>query len=240
MIKMRFLLNIFILLLLLIGCRNNSENLEDLAARMAAMDGVDMTEGDEKRTAELMATIKKYEKDIGDIISDQNNRSEFLKLLGLKYMDYKMWTLASEQFKQAMEITPESSRIHYYRAVALGQMAVNESNRSQRQQLLTEAEFEYQRALELDNMFYSSAAYGLAILYVFEMDRTDEAEELLDEIIQKDPAFLKAKMLRGQLYERERETVKAIEMYQSILNADRDSELMEAAKNRLIQLGGFR
>jgi len=237
--KYPLIVKIFLLTALLISCRNQDAVLEETARRMAELDGVDMTASDEERIAELQIRIKKMENNIGEILNSYNNKSEFLKLLGLKYMDYRMWPLAKDAFDQALAITPENSRLHYYRAVCLGQQAKLESNSSLRFEGLKEAEEDYLIALRLEP-HYSSAAYGLAILYVFEMDRVYEAEKILDELLKTDPSFLKALMLRGQLYEQDNNPASAIEMYRSIIDQGRDSQLITQAESRLKELGGYR
>lgn len=237
--KLPVFVKIFLLASLLISCGDQDADIEKMAGRMAELDGVEMSATDEERVKELMFRIEKMETDIGEVLDRQNNKSEFIKLLGLKYMDYRMWPLAKDAFDQALTITPENSRLHYYRAVCLGQQAKLESNPGLRLAGLKEAEEDYLIALRLEP-HYSSAAYGLAILYVFELDRVYEAERILDDLLDTDPSFLKALMLRGQLYEQEENNPAAIEMYRRIVELGRDSEMIDQAKARLEVLGGYR
>ena len=222
--------------LLLFSCKNNQADLEDLARRMAEMDGVEMSEVDEKRTAQLILKIRTLEDDIGGVIEDQNNRAEFLKLLGLKYMDYRMWSLAAETFDGAVAVTPENSRLHYYRAVCLGQQAKAESDPVRTRELLLQAEEDYLIALEIEPG-YSSAAYGLAILYVYELDRVYDGERLLDDLIRTDPSFIKGLMLRARLYEADGDRGRAVELYRRVREMGRDEEMLRTAEERLKELG---
>lgn len=236
---MKKCLMILVTLVILIGCRGNQQDLEDLAHRMAQLDGVEMSQADENRVAQLILKIRRLEGDIGEVIDKQRERSEYLKLLGLKYMDYRMWTLAAESFDQAIEITPANSRLHYYRAVCFGQQAKLESLFAKRQELFNAAEEDYLIALRLDPR-YSSAAYGLAVLYVFEMARPGEAADLLDQLLNTDPSHTQALLLRGRLYEDQGNTPRAVEMYRRIIDLDRDPDAMATAETRLTILGGNR
>jgi tetratricopeptide (TPR) repeat protein len=161
--KTNHFLKLLLPLFLLIGCGVSNEEMSNLAQRMAELDGVDMSQADEDRSSELIFKIKKLEDDIGQILDKQREISEFNKLLGLKYMDYRMWIPAAESFNQAISLTPENSRLHYYRAICFGQQAKSESEFSRKQELFSASEEDYLIALRLDPR-YSSAAYGWWIL----------------------------------------------------------------------------
>lgn len=234
---MKKTLMLLVLLNLLIGCRGGQQDLEDLAVRMAQMDGVEMSQADENRVAQLILKIRRLEEEIGEVIDKQRERSEYLKLLGLKYMDYRMWIPAAESFNQAIEITPANSRLHYYRAVCFGQQAKLESQFTVRQEYFDAAEEDYLIALRLDPR-YSSASYGLAVLYVYELGRPGEAADLLDQLLDSDPSYTRALLLRGRLYEDQGNTPRAVEVYRRIVDLDRDPQAVATAETRLTILGG--
>ena len=73
--------------LLLSSC-GESRNRTDLAARMAAEEG---KAEDDQRIAELKADIRGSEKLVEKTIEAVRDEGTYWRLLGMKYMDYRMW-----------------------------------------------------------------------------------------------------------------------------------------------------
>ena len=100
------------------------------------------------------------------------------------------------------------------------------------------AEEYYTRAIELDAR-YVDALYGLAILYVFELDRPFDAEPLLDRVLSIQKKNTDAMFLQARIYVQSRRIEEAIELYERIEETATDEfRKGEAAANRRRLLEG--
>lgn len=223
--------------LLLMGCNYNRPDYDELAERMADLDTQGMTEVDQERMAQLKSDIKRVDREINETIEGLRDRGTYYKLIGLKFMDYKMWPQGIEAFDQALNIYPDNSRLHYYRAVCLGQTGINESQQTLSQDLLRRAERDYLRAAELDRI-YTSPLWGLAILYIYEMDRGSEAGVILDRLLKIEPSNERAIFLRAELYQAQGDRLRAIELYHKLEVDGKDKDIKEEAMSRAASLGG--
>ncbi len=237
--KVKSAMAVFVLFLLplLAGCPWERPDYDNLARRMGDLEEEGTDQADDERIGELKADIRRVDKEIEETIEKVRDRGTYYKLLGLKYMDYDMWSEGVEAFSGALNVYPDNSRLHYYRAVCLGQSGVGESNRNLRQELLERAEFDYLRAAELDPI-YTSPLWGLAILYVFELDRAREAEPVLDRLMDIEPSNEKAILLRAELYKAAGDKMRALELYHRLQVDGKDKEIKQEAIQRAAALGG--
>ncbi|MDC7224166.1 MAG: hypothetical protein PQJ60_10530 [Spirochaetales bacterium] len=222
-------------LLLFSSCPWDQPDYEELARRVGELDG--FSETDQERIDQLKSDIRRVDREVEETIEQVRDRGSYYKLLGLKYMDYEMWAAGVEAFDGALAVYPENSRLHYYRAVCLGQWGINESLPSRRQDLFERAEFDYLRAAEQDRI-YTSPLWGLAVLYVYEMDRPGEAASVLDRLLQIEPSHEKATLLRAELYKAAGNKMRALELYRKLQVDGKNEEIREEAEKRAAALGG--
>jgi len=177
------------------------------------------------------------DREIDETIEKVRNRGTYYKLLGLKYMDYSMWNEGVDAFSGALQVYPDNSRLHYYRGVCLAQSATGESRLSVRDELFASAEFDYIKASELDRI-YTSPLWGLAILYVYELNRPGEAASVLDRLLDIEPSNEKATLLRAELYRAAGDKMRALELYHKLQVDGKDREIKAEALQRAAALGG--
>ncbi len=225
------------LLPLLTGCPWDRPDYQALAERMGALEEEGGVSVNEERINELKGDIKRVDREIDATIEKVRNRGNYYKLLGLKYMDYSMWSEGAEAFDGALKVYPENTRLHYYRGVCLAQSAMNESSRTRREELFASAEADYKRAAELDRI-YTSPLWGLAILYVYELDRASEAAPLLDRLLEIEPSNEKATLLRAELYRAAGDKMRALDLYHKLQVDGKDKEIKAEALQRAAALGG--
>ncbi len=230
-------ISVFFLLPLLTGCPWDRPDYRALAERLGALDGGDETPVKEDRVEELKRDIKRVDKEIDDTIAKVRDKGTYYKLLGLKYMDYSMWNEGVDAFSGALEVYPENSRLHYYRGVCLAQAGVNESRFAEKNALFRSAEEDYIRASEIDRI-YGSPLWGLAILYVYEMDRPSDAAPVLDRLLDIQPSHEKATLLRAELYRAAGDKMRALELYHKLQADGKDKQSKAEALHRAAALGG--
>jgi tetratricopeptide (TPR) repeat protein len=155
-----------VVLSILFSC-GSAANTGELAERMAAEDG---RADDDERIAELKAEIRDVDKQVEKTIESVKQKGTYWRLLGLKYMDHRMWGEGLNAFDEAIKIYPEHAVLQYDRALCAGQMALASVKIEERNRYLSESETGYRRSLALDPR-YSPAMYALSVLLVFELDR---------------------------------------------------------------------
>lgn len=188
-----------LILLLLAACSRTDDN--DLAERLALLEEgapVDAVELEPEEIKKAKSEINKVDEEVKDIIAAVRQKSTLYRTLGLKYMDYRMFSLAVASFDDALEIEPGSSRVRYYKGVALGQAALQEENSSLKKTLLQEAEQSYLAAIREDPRF-TPPYYALAVLLTYELDRGEEAIPYLETYLAIQKSDNKARLLLAGL-----------------------------------------
>jgi tetratricopeptide (TPR) repeat protein len=219
------------------GCEYNRADYNSLAERMGELEeepGLPVTD---ERISQLKKDIKRVDQEIENTIEKVRDKGTYYKLLGLKYMDYNMWSDGARAFDGAVAISPKNARLHYYRAVCLAQSGINESSPLRRDELFKQAEYDYLRARELDGI-YISPLWGLSVLYVYEMDRPGDAKEPLDRLLDIAPNHDKALLLRAELYRADGNSSRALDLYHKIEVESKDKEIKAQAIERSASLGG--
>jgi len=135
------------------------------------------------RTIEdLEKAISSYEKLQEQHVKDAAQTATYWKILGTRFQDKGMWLEAVNSFRHAIDYTPDDEVLHYLTAVNAAQYAksaydydegrggIGENSR----RYFNLAEDAYKRAIELEPN-YSLARYGLSVLYIYELNRPDDA-----------------------------------------------------------------
>ncbi|MDA3956592.1 hypothetical protein [Oceanispirochaeta sp.] len=210
--KHRFIL--FLLLIsvsfLLFSCRPGRNN--DLAERVYELEQVGSAEAEPDEIREIRKDINHWEKQLNDAITAGKNTGRYYRVLGLKFMDYKMFAPARDSFSRAIEITPENGRLYYYRAVTQSRLAVARDSEAEKAEELALAEKDYLKAIALEPRFMSPN-YSLAVLYIYELSRPFEAEPYLEKYLDIERSDGRAMLLYGQLLEQMGQPEKAMDQY---------------------------
>lgn len=220
---------------LFISCGPNTRQI----IRMQALEeGV----GNPTTIPELQEAIRRYQHRIEDIVQADVRTGLWYKILATRYLDNKMYKEALENFRMAIEYFPDNQNLYYYVGVCAGYMAKASLDYNAtgdaltRQRYYALSESAYKRAIELEPR-YSRALYGLAILYVFELERSAEAIPLLELVLDIEKRHIDAMFVLARAWFMLNEDEKAIELYDRIQSVSTDARRRaEAAENKQMVL----
>ena len=129
--------------------------------------------------AELKTYIAAYEKRIERHVQDAASTATYWKILAVRLSDRGLHGQALEALERAIYYTPEDPLLHYYTGISAGIMAKSlhlfpGSDNTDRNRYFSLAEQSFLRAIELDGR-YLRPRYSLGVLYVFDLDRPQDA-----------------------------------------------------------------
>ncbi|MBN2655433.1 MAG: hypothetical protein JXR86_00115 [Spirochaetales bacterium] len=218
------------MILLLQSCRQSDP---DLLQRMAAMEsGADpeaVLEGD-KNYAELKSDIARFRKILDGKVDAAEKLGTYYKLIGLKYVDYSMYGLALEAFQEALAIYPENPNVLYYAGLCSARLYKTESSAVKSGQYLDQAVRYYEASLAVNNRF-SSPMYGLAVLYVYELNMPELAVPLLEMYNTIQKSSMDGRFLLAAAHYAAGDEDEAVDLYNDIAEKTDDPALREAARN---------
>jgi cytochrome c-type biogenesis protein CcmH/NrfG len=140
-----------------------------------------------------------------------------------------MFQPAYEALDQARAIYPENAVLFYYSAVCAAHLSQAQTEAARRAEWLERSERLYRRAIALDPD-YPGALYGLAVLYVFELDRVAEAAGLLERLLEKQKNNTDALFLLANVYYRLRRPDRALELYDRLARLDLPEDKRQEAE----------
>lgn len=191
---------------------------------------------------ELRDAIGKYENRINDIMIAEQQTGIWWKILGSRYLDEGMYGDALAAFEKAIMYYPANPNLYYYVGLCAGYMADASldygatGDLSKRENYLKLAESAYSRAIEL-NPTYTRALYGLAVLYVFEFDKSKSAKAipLLEKFLTIETKDTDAMFVLARAYYVNYEFQLAIDMYDRIIATTSSEQIKaEAEANKKI------
>ena len=188
--------------------------------------------------AELKEAIKKYERRVDDIIIAEGRIGVWYKMLGSRYMDKKMYKKALECFKAALEYYPENQNIFYQVGLAASLIAKNTLDFEltgtdiEQKRYYALAVSSYKRAIEIEPK-YSKAISALSVLYLFELDKPQEAIPLLESVVEREQKPLQHLFLLARAYYMIGENEKAVSAYEKIISLTGSAEQKKEAENNI-------
>jgi tetratricopeptide (TPR) repeat protein len=190
---------------------------------------VEASKFSDRRIAELKAGIRKYRAEVDRKVQASQQLGIYYRMLALRYIDLQMYQPAYEALEQARAIYPENAILFYYSAVCAGHLSQAQTEAARRSGWLDRSERLYRRAIALDPD-YPGALYGLAVLYVFELDRSEEAVALLEHLLEKQKSDTDAMFLLANVYYRLRRQGLALELYDRLLRMDLPADKRQQAQ----------
>jgi tetratricopeptide (TPR) repeat protein len=164
--------------------------------------------------------------------------------LAVGYMDRGIYREALLHLEKALEVFPDNEVLHFHAglcAARLGKSLIGAAKTSERERWYATAEAYYRRAVEIYPA-YADALYGLAILLVYELNRLEEAESLLERLITVETQNTDALFLLAYVYYSLGRLQRSIEQYELIERISNDQEKVQRARinrERVIEeLGG--
>jgi tetratricopeptide (TPR) repeat protein len=185
-----------------------------------------------QRIEEIEEAIGRYSKEVERTVDATGQVGIYYKMLAIEYMRGGMYGAAYDALKQAIEVHPENPILFYYSAVCAARMSKAQVLGEDRERWLERSVVLYRRAIDLDPG-YADALYGLSVLYVFELERPEEAETLLETMLTVESKEIEGRFLLAGVYYRLGKLEQALELYKEIESlSTAEQKRQEARDNR--------
>jgi tetratricopeptide (TPR) repeat protein len=214
---------------------HKGKNRADLAARTAAS-GRDEPP-DSTTIDELKATIAQYEQQIEAYVRDAAKTGNYWKVLALRLQERGLHNEALGALERAIYYIPGDPALHYLAGLSAAMAAKSSHSfpggpKGERERLFALAEDAYLLAIELDDR-YLNPRYGVAVLYVFELDRPLEAVPHLEKYLEISRNDVDAMFILARVYFMTEEFQRAADLYTRIIGLTKDeAKRLEAQNNR--------
>ena len=203
-----------ILCLVLISCARMDRD-HAMVEQLAEMEGEADGEVSMQKVEEIQREIRRFRKEVERTVDGSGQLAVYYKMLAVEYMRGAMYAAAYEALEQAIAIQPENPILFYYSAVCAARMSKAQVLSEDRALWLERSETLYRRAIALDPR-YAAALYGLSVLYIFELDRPEEAEDLLERLLTVESKEIDGRFLLARVYYSLGKLENAIELYREI------------------------
>jgi len=210
--------------------RGSTRSNRELARRIAEIS----PRGGPPETIEgLRQAIALYENQIERNIREAAQTGVYWKILAMRLADRNMDNDALEALERAIHYNSEDASLFYLTGVSAAKVAKNIIGFSaaferERERYFNLAENAYLRAMELD-ITYTRPMYGIGVLYVFELDRPDDAIVYLERYLQILPSDVSAMAVLARANFMIQNYSRAIELYERIADRTKDNRLKEEA-----------
>jgi tetratricopeptide (TPR) repeat protein len=218
--------------------REKSKNRASLARRIT-----ELGNGGPPETIEgLKAAITAYEGRIEEHVKLAAQTGVYWKILATRLQDRGLHFEALEALERAIYYNPEDPVLHYLTGVSAGIAAKSLHNFSgsadkEREAYFALAEEGYLKAVALDGR-YIRPRYGLAVLYVFELNRPADAVPHLQRYLEISRSDVDAMFILARSYFMTENFKAALDLYDRIIALTRDeNRRLEAENNRQIVIG---
>lgn len=183
---------------------------------------------------DLKKGIQEYSREADRTIAASEKLGAYWRLLSVRYMERRMYIEAYEAAKEALRFYPDNTGLYYTIGLGLTYQAKIDSVSGSaaeplRRERLESAETAFLRALEF-NPRYGRALYALSILYVFEMDRPEDAAPYLTRLLEIEQQNVDAMFLLARVRYSEGRLEDAANLYDTILAVTRVEEKKKQAE----------
>jgi tetratricopeptide (TPR) repeat protein len=182
----------------------------------------------------LRQAIALYEAQIELNVKEGAQTGSYWKILAIRLADKNMHRDALGALERALHYNTEDPALYYLTGVSAGTVAksvigFSPNSQNEREQFFRLCENAYLRAIELDAV-YARPMYGLAILYIFELDRTAEAIPYLERYLQLQSSDIPAMFLLARAYYTVENFTDAVDIYDRIINRTKDKQIKAEAQ----------
>jgi len=189
----------------------------------------------------LRKAIALYEDQIERNVREGAQTGVYWKILAIRLADKKMHNDALKAFERAIYYNTEDPTIYYLTGVSAASVAhslvgFSAGEQKEKDRLYKLSENSYLKAMELD-VTYTKPMYGIAILYIFELDRPQDAIPYLERYLKVSSSDISAMFVLARAYYSTENYSGAVELYDKIISRTKDKKVKEEAlKNKdLIQ-----
>jgi tetratricopeptide (TPR) repeat protein len=183
----------------------------------------------------LRNAIAAYEKRIEKHVEDAARTGTYWKILAVRLQDRGLHGEALEALEQAVYYSPGDSSLQYSVGISAGIMAksfhasLGTGGRNQAQYFAL-AEKAFLRAIELDDR-YLRPRYSLGILYVFELERPEEAIPHLEKCLEISRNDVDTMFIMARAFYMTKRYQEAVDLYDRIIILTRDEKKRADARN---------
>jgi tetratricopeptide (TPR) repeat protein len=184
----------------------------------------------------LRQAIALYEDQIERNVREGAQTGSYWKILAIRLSDRGLYNDSLAAFEKAIYYNGDDPTLFHLTGVAAANIAKNilaatAAADKEREQYFKYAENAYLRAIELDGR-YTRPMYGLAVLYVFELDRPQDALPYLERYMSIQPSSVDGLAVLARAYFMLKRYSQAIETYEQIISKTKNKDIqMEAINN---------
>jgi tetratricopeptide (TPR) repeat protein len=183
----------------------------------------------------LRKAIALYENQIERNVREGAQTGVYWKILAIRLADKKMHNDALSAFEKAIYFNTEDPTLYYLTGVSAASAAkslvgFSTGDQKEKDRLYKLSENSYLRAMELD-ITYTKPMYGIAILYIFELDRPQDAIQYLERYLKISGSDISAMFVLARAYYSTENYTDAVEIYDRIISRTKDKKIKEEAQN---------
>jgi len=191
----------------------------------------------------LRQAIALYEDQIERHVREAAQTGVYYKILATRLADRNLHNDALMALERAIYYNTEDAAIYYMTGVSAGHVGrsivgFTVDAERERERYFNLAEKSYLRALEID-ITYARPMYGLAVLYVFELDRPEDAIAQLERYLQVQSSDINAMFLLARAFFMTKDLSRASEVYLRIADRTKHKEVKEQALELRDQIQGM-
>ena len=229
---------LFVLVIVAITQYQINKTREEFAARIVSEGSAktpDTVEG-------LKAAIAANEKKMKQYVDEAAQTAYYWKILAVRLQDRGLHGEALDALERAIYYAPADPQLHYYTGVSAGILAKSVhvysddgTENTERRRYFALAEDAYLRAIELDPT-YTRPRYGLAVLYVFELNRPEDAIPHLQRCLEISRNDLDSMFVLARAYYMLKRYQDAVDLYDRIISFTSNAQQRTEAQNNRQQL----
>ncbi|GMO62081.1 MAG: tetratricopeptide repeat protein [Termitinemataceae bacterium] len=185
-----------------------------------------------KTIEDLQKAISQYEAAQEMHIKTASQTGVYWKILSSRFSDKGMYVQAVDALTRAIEYSPIDETLHYMLGLNAAYVAKSSYANGQHQRYLDMSLAAYKRAIELAED-YTQAHYAIAVLYIYELNESEEGIKHLTSYMKarsNDPDAMmmmaRAQYMIGSLSE-------AVDWYQRSIPLCKDDEKKREAENNI-------
>jgi tetratricopeptide (TPR) repeat protein len=184
---------------------------------------------------ELKASIAANEKKLERYVNDAAQTGIYWKLLASRLQDRGLHGEALQALQKAAYYFPEDPAVQYNTGISAGILAKASHafpgiENTEKEGYYSLAEKAFLRAIELDGR-YLRPKYSLGVLYVFELDRPEEAIPHLLKCLEISRNDLDTMFVLARAYYMTENYKAAVDLYDRIITLTRDEQKRKDAQN---------